>query len=205
MPKEWTTDEGKKVKADGPQELNHDYEEHELSRSQGSPAVYPLPLHEADIAGKFAAMSFAEDTRKGQPIDYFSPLDAYSMTLPNGFEAAHICVDLSLPNDELEKAFKAFLPKYKKLLGIKEMTKLPSKDNFQKALAYKVLPYLDLLIWEQETQQQIKRSKLAIKLFPDGEYGNNEIKRTIHGFSMNMISEAFLKALREKTRRNHSR
>ncbi|WP_293267700.1 DUF6387 family protein [Neptunomonas sp.] len=116
-------------------------------------------------------------------------------------DEAFVQIDLSLPDGEIIKCLKSFLPKYRKFLNISTITKRPSDTTLALCANYEVLPYLDLYIWEIENQLKIKRSILAVNIYPEGHIGEQGISQTVHPFAINVTDPSFLRALKSRINR----
>jgi hypothetical protein len=66
---------------------------------------------------------------------------------------------------------------------------------FRKLHDYRVLPFIDLKIWEKCENKQIKNSTIATALFPDGDAGEYEIRTKTKKFVEKIMDEAFLNAI----------
>jgi hypothetical protein len=104
---------------------------------------------------------------------------------------------MNLPDTEIIEQFKEFLPLYRQKLGIEPLKKRPTEANLNKLYEYRILPYLDLRIWELENDVQIKRSVLATALYPDGAIGESGILKKVQPLATEATSEAFLKMLKK--------
>jgi hypothetical protein len=167
----------------------------------GNSAVFPMPTMLTATICEFLTPDI-EKTILSDGWEYESlmskePFDIHaSRNEAYEFDGrAFIMLDMNLPDTEIIECFKEFLPKYRKALGIKPIKKRPTETTLYSCQKYKILAYLDLLIWELENNTQIKRSVIAISLYPDGLIGDIGITQTIHPFALEVTSEAFLKSL----------
>ena len=87
-------------------------------------------------------------------------------------------VDLAGFSDaELVAHFQKSLVEWRKILGVPEpKRKVSTPSTIQKLKAFRIIPLLDLLIWELENDVKIKKSILAGLLFHDFENGNAELE-----------------------------
>jgi len=102
----------------------------------------------------------------------------------------NISVNLNFKSDEdLIKEFAESLPEWRKQLKAKEPYKFLKgrSDDIQKLRRYQALAFIDLYFWSLSNNTKIKKSVLAIALFPDGDKGEFELKQTIEPF----ISKVF--------------
>lgn len=145
--------------------------------------------------------SFSEDKfesiRNHEPYD----LDRKEETEYFFENEAFVRIDLSLPDTEIVKSLKSFLPKYRKFLNINLIKKRPSDTTLALCANYKVLPYLDLYIWEIENQVKIKRSILAVALDYKGIVGELSLLQTVHPFACDVTDPSFLQALKSRVNR----
>lgn len=63
---------------------------------------------------------------------------------------------------------------------------------------FKILPYLDLLLWSELNSKKIKPSVFAAALAPRGELGERDIKEKTAVLAEEAIGEVFINGLREK-------
>ncbi len=82
-------------------------------------------------------------------------------------------VDLASFSDaELDDHFQKSLVEWRDLLGVPDPERKVSTPRvIGKLIEFKIIPLLDLFIWEIENDVKIKKSTLSILLFPDGGSG----------------------------------
>ena len=82
-------------------------------------------------------------------------------------------VDLASFSDaELVDHFQKSLVEWRELLGVPDPERKVSTPRvIGKLIEFKIIPLLDLFIWEIENDVKIKKSTLSILLFPDGGSG----------------------------------
>lgn len=87
-------------------------------------------------------------------------------------------VDLASFSDaELVERFQKSLVEWRELLGVPEpKRKISTPSVVGKLKEFRIIPLLDLLIWELRNNARIKKSILAGLLFPDNENGNSELE-----------------------------
>lgn len=87
-------------------------------------------------------------------------------------------VDLAGFSDtELVEHFQKSLVEWRELLGVPEpKRKISTPSVVGKLEEFRIIPLLDLLIWELRNNARIKKSILAGLLFPDNENGNSELE-----------------------------
>jgi hypothetical protein len=97
-----------------------------------------------------------------------------------------IKINLSLPDSLLIENFKRYLSAQRK---IKEpASKHFRESDFSHWSKLGVLPYLDLIILEYETNSRISNRILADALYPSGEKGEETIRKTTSPLSNQLIS-----------------
>ena len=168
-------------------------------------AVRPLTMIEVACSGDDLVEPLMKDKIKVPDIYSKDPLrmpfDIYRKKCeddPNQETFAYLTIDLKLPISDIVSELKKFIPEYRKRLGIVPITIIPSESTIGKLAAYKVLPYLDLYIWELENELKIKRSRYAGALFPDHMYGEIDLDQIVKPFAMKVIELSFLSMLDKK-------
>tara|TARA_R110000751_G_scaffold307192_2_gene427676 strand:- start:3729 stop:4529 length:801 start_codon:yes stop_codon:yes gene_type:complete len=79
-------------------------------------------------------------------------------------------------DDEILIALKHHLPLWRKDLNISEPKKRFIKPaEIEKIRDYRIIPFLDLMIWERDTDVTISKSVMATCVFPDGEIGEVDL------------------------------
>lgn len=92
-------------------------------------------------------------------------------------EFTPLVVDLSLPKTTLLEAFERWLDSTVSEKNI-EQAKRFAESDFKKWHEYRVLPYLDLYIWEKQTRNKIPLRVYANAFYPDGSRGEANLKTT---------------------------
>jgi len=117
----------------------------------------------------FKQVEFTKKQRDGVKV-YFSEISKNDHMLCN--------VDLAGFSDaELVAHFQKSLVEWRKILGVTEPErKVSTPSTIQKLKAFRIIPLLDLLIWELDNNVKIKKSILAGLLFHDFENGNAELE-----------------------------
>ena len=166
-------------------------------------AVRPLTMIEIACAGEDLLEPLMEGKIKVPDIysnDMLSmPFDIYMNKHSddrNRDTFAYLAIDLMLPISDIVSELKKFIPEYRKLLDIIPITLIPSESTIGKLASYKILPYLDLYIWELEKKLKIKRSRYAGALFPDHMYGEVDLDQIVKPFAMKAIELSFSKHVR---------
>lgn len=90
-----------------------------------------------------------------------------------------VLCDIGLGNytdDEILMALKRHLPLWRKDLNVPEPPKRFVKEaEVKKIREYRVIPFLDLMIWERDMGMTITKSVMAACVFPDGEIGEVDL------------------------------
>ena len=93
-------------------------------------------------------------------------------------DSSVIC-DIGLGNytdDEILMALERHLPLWRKDLNVPEPPKRFIKDaEITKIRDYRIIPFLDLMIWERDMGVVITKSVVAACVFPDGEIGEVDL------------------------------
>lgn len=124
---------------------------------------------EVDKIKELAGASF----KKAESL--LKALKSFDVPFSSHFRSDHaLCkVDLASFSDaELVEYFQKSLVEWRELLGVPEPErKLSTPRIIGKLIDFRIIPLLDLLIWEIENDAKIKKSTLSILLFPDGGSG----------------------------------
>jgi len=169
MERSWQ-DEGVGKKA--PEHLEK--KEQELKMLSSNEAVFPIPCVMLEhcysrLKEKEQELSSVKDNE--QKVIKFS----YSEFMG---DSSVIC-DIGLGNytdDEILMALERHLPLWRKDLNIPEPTKRFIKEaEIKKIREYRIIPFLDLMIWERDIGVAITKSVIAASVFPDGEIGEVDL------------------------------
>ena len=86
---------------------------------------------------------------------------------------------------DLEKHIKEF----RERIGIHEPQIINKRsDDYQKAKEYRVFALFDLMHWARLRKIQIKKSVLAVAVFPGGEKGEGDLNDTINKYMDKVFS-----------------
>lgn len=95
-------------------------------------------------------------------------------------------------NKELVGIFEKLLPAWRRQLSIPEPKHSIGKDApIKKITEYRVIPYLDLIVWAKLSKVKIPNRVMALALFPYGEKGEIEFVQTIIPFIKRITSINF--------------
>lgn len=91
-------------------------------------------------------------------------------------------VDLNWPDNLIVADIQKLLPIWRERLGYNPDAQCLSYGwdlAKKKIIKHSLLPLIDMLIWERKTENTITHSVKAVAVYPDGEYGENNITQTI--------------------------
>ena len=96
-------------------------------------------------------------------------------------------------NNEILEALEKNLKLWRKELNISEPPKRvkPRSDEKKKIIDYRILPLIDLELWEAVEEAQIKKSVLMVTLFPDGENGEKEYYNKIKKLKDKLLADDY--------------
>lgn len=165
--------------------------------------VSPLSHQWMAVAGGVTSEHFMEllkeeNNERVGSIMCGEPWDIFAQEKEKLEARAHVVLDMTQPDTEIIEQFKKFLPEYRKFLGLEPVKKKPTDATLQKLVTYKILAFLDLYIWELENNIKIKRSVMALTLYPDGLVGDMGITQTVEPYALDVASEPFLRMLESK-------
>jgi hypothetical protein len=118
--------------------------------------------------------------------DSSSPFDAVSSS--NAWMSGELTlrVNMVMPDKLLVKEFKRLLKKLR-ASGSRDVS--PRKPLFASWVSHGVLPCLDLRAWELETGVDIVNRVMAYAVYPEGEGGEEEARRTTSRLADRAISD----------------
>lgn len=101
-----------------------------------------------------------------------------------GGDSVFVQINLdSKRDDEIISDFSRLLPKWREEMQVTEPDRVKIKPSFyKKIVAYRVVPYLDLRLWEKNNGFSIPYSVMAAALFPDGERGDTDLRQTVRSY-----------------------
>lgn len=151
-----------------------------------------------DYARKFFAQLDGEVARplKIPCTDWIDePMDAF--TTANGWGwVLNVRVNMTLPDKELIEQFKRLLKEQRaplQSLGIpSECSRKPDVSGWHR---FGVLPYLDLKIWEREANVRIPNRIMAKVIFPEGEGGDEVVRKTTAKLADELMTQKRLENL----------
>lgn len=98
-----------------------------------------------------------------------------------GNTGAYIDIDLAMAtDDEIVRQIKLFLPKWRKTLNVPPPnSSKPTPTLFSKIVPYRIIPYLDLVIWSSLYDYHITHELFSNTLFPDKERDRDNFKQVV--------------------------
>ena len=115
--------------------------------------------------------------------------------LAKPLDQALLCVNLQLPDRELVEQFKAYLPKLREECQAQYYKSKWHKPDFLEWERLRVLPFLDLLLWQAEQNVKFTFNNMEQILFPDGESSEDRVRKTTAPKANELVSERFLTVL----------
>lgn len=116
-------------------------------------------------------------------------------------DTALVSIDLNDATDEEILASMAkLLPKWREQLALPEQPHVAQKriglKTLQKLISNRVLPIIDLLIWEAYSSKEVTNPMIALLVFNDDPKDTQAIKDTIKPFALEVMSERYTRLLR---------
>ncbi len=110
-----------------------------------------------------------------------------------------VSINWDLPDDVLINHFKQFLitnrKKYDSKYNLTGSIQPPKKLNINSWHELAILPYLDLMIWQEEANVSIPNRVMANAIYPPGEYGEETIRKTTAPLAISLLDEGSLELL----------
>lgn len=170
MEQSWQ-DEGAIKKA--PEHLEK--KERKLKLLSSNEAVFPMPC--MMLEHYFSRLKEKEDQQKLLVED--NEQEIIKLSYSDFMGDSSIICNIGLDNytdDEILMALKHHLPLWRKDLNIPESNKRFIKPaEIKKIREYRIIPFLDLMIWERDMSATITKSVIAASVFPDGEIGEVDL------------------------------
>ena len=138
-------------------------------------AVFPMPC--MMLEHYFSRLKEKEDQQKLLVED--NEQEIIKLSYSDFMGDSSIICNIGLDNytdDEILMALKHHLPLWRKDLNIPESNKRFIKPaEIKKIREYRIIPFLDLMIWERDMSVTITKSVIAASVFPDGEIGEVDL------------------------------
>lgn len=113
----------------------------------------------------------------------------------------YISIDLNVSDEILVSDFKKLLPVWREEMGM-QPEDIPLNNYWEvvkrKVIDYRVLPYIDLLLWAKVKNVTIPTSILTVALWPHGERGEFGIYQTIKPFIEKVMTYHSLEKLKRE-------
>jgi len=90
-----------------------------------------------------------------------------------------ICINPYFSDKEILECLQEELPKIRQKIGIIPEKKQLTKHDLQIWCGYKLLPYIDLILWSEFFGYRITRSVIASALYVKGEYGEDTLRKSV--------------------------
>jgi hypothetical protein len=177
-------------------ELVRDARAFESREAYGS--ISPFLMDDLNTANRVFEASFSETIRAHSEADIHSQVKEWPIatvmnkSINNGALRGKITINLDLENCT-DKEILSDLEKHLKVL--REMSKIPEPEtinpragDYDKAKEYRVFALFDLLYWARLNNTQIKKSVLAVAVFPNGEKGEGDLNDTIKKYMNKVFS-----------------
>ena len=112
-----------------------------------------------------------------------------------------VSIDLEDATDEeIIASMTKVLPLWRKQLELPEQAHVARKiiglKTIKKLMANRVLPILDLLIWERRNGKEVSNPMIGALVFNDDPKDTQAIKETIKPFALEAMSEQYTRLLR---------
>ncbi|MEN0583414.1 MULTISPECIES: DUF6387 family protein [unclassified Kosakonia] len=103
-------------------------------------------------------------------------------------------------DEEIIASIKKLLPLWRKQLELPEHAHVAQKriglKTLQKLMSNRVIPILDLLIWEKRFEKEVTNPMIGALVFNDDPKDTQAIKETIKPFALEAMSEQYTRLLR---------
>lgn len=122
------------------------------------------------------------------------------VTMITNDDQLYLSIDISTPDEILLAEFKRLIPVWRKELKIEKSLFTNSSWNVvkKKIIDYKVIPYIDLLIWGNVNKITIPHGVMAVALFPHGERDLFSIIQTIRPFVESLMTFDSLEKMKQE-------
>lgn len=103
-------------------------------------------------------------------------------------------------DEEIIASMSKLLPMWRKQLELPEHAHVSQKrigvKTLQKLISNRVLPILDLLIWEKRFKKEVTNPMIGVLVFYDDPKDTQAIKETIKPFALEAVTEQYTRLLR---------
>ncbi|OED45236.1 hypothetical protein ACH42_05240 [Endozoicomonas sp. (ex Bugula neritina AB1)] len=109
----------------------------------------------------------------------------------------HLTISLEADDKNIIRDVKKQISVARKHTGISGPSKIASSTNINKIKHYRILAYIDLLIWSRINGYRITDSAASNALFKDGFYGESKIKDTIRPLALAVLEPQFINSIKK--------
>ncbi len=102
------------------------------------------------------------------------------------------------PDSVIIKEIENLLAKVRKKFGFDSINKVLSRKDLLNWASYKLLAYFDLKILEKYEGVKITNSVICSILYPKGEYGEDNLRKSVYPIMSNILSQVGFGGLGEK-------
>lgn len=106
-----------------------------------------------------------------------------------------IIINPFYPNHIIFKELENLLIKIRQKIKIKDSYKVISKKDLLNWASYKILPYMDLKIWELYNGVKITNSVMCSALYTKGEYGEDTLRKSVEPLRLRVLNQIFFDTL----------
>ncbi|MGB8695861.1 DUF6387 family protein [Acinetobacter sp.] len=106
-----------------------------------------------------------------------------------------IVINPFYPNHIIFKELENLLIKIRQKIKIKDSYKVISKKDLLNWASYKILPYMDLKIWELYNGVKITNSVMCSALYTKGEYGEDTLRKSVEPLRLRVLNQIFFATL----------
>lgn len=144
-----------------------------LKKLSSNEAVFPVPCIMLEQC--YAILKENQQKLSAKDNEQEVIIFSYSDFVGDSSVICNIGLD-NYTDDEILMALKRHLPSWREDLNIPEPTKRFIKESeINKIRDYRIIPFLDLMIWERDTGTAITKSVIAACVFPNGEIGEVDL------------------------------
>jgi hypothetical protein len=161
-------------------------------------SISPFLMDDLNTANRVFEYSFSEAIQAHSETDIHSHVKEWPIasvmnkSVSNGPLRGKMTINLDLEN-YTDKEILSDLTKH--LKDLREMSEIPEPEtinpragDYDKAKEYRVFALFDLMYWARRNNTQIRKSVLAVAVFPDGERGEGDLNDTINKYMGNVFS-----------------
>lgn len=123
----------------------------------------------------------------------FSRSIFFSEEVDNSPENLHLVVNTLASDKDITLELETILEEHRSKLEVQVSDNIFRQSVVRKIVDYRIIPILDLFIWEKLENTKISNSVLSAAVFPLGDKGEYEIRMTIRPLAFRVISNEFIK------------